>query len=243
MSIRRFFRIQTRKFLSMHHFWLSPSKRQFLRCTYSTVLSHLSAVIHSFLDQPSMMYIIFMIRFSTRDHYKTEYENRLRDELERIRLKTSQEIESLQRTSKELYERENRWSSVQTQYPGVQTPKRSWLHSVSRIVTLWLLTCGFQTVRRLVYILSNCMFFVLTMLAHTFTQVLINITRCIRCVKFLEKKSVCFFFCPPLACGAGKPSSASVTGTQIKPATQPTPRAFLVMATRCAAVWMMNSLS
>lgn len=45
---------------------------------------------------------------STRDHYKTEYENKLRDELEHIRLKTGQEIESLQRTSKELYERENR---------------------------------------------------------------------------------------------------------------------------------------
>ncbi|KAI5089898.1 progesterone-induced-blocking factor 1 isoform X1, partial [Silurus meridionalis] len=45
---------------------------------------------------------------SSRDHYKTEYENKLRDELEHIRLKTSQEIESLQRTSKELYERENR---------------------------------------------------------------------------------------------------------------------------------------
>ncbi|KAF4075315.1 hypothetical protein AMELA_G00233050 [Ameiurus melas] len=45
---------------------------------------------------------------ASRDHYKTEYENKLRDELEHIRLKTSQEIESLQRTSKELYERENR---------------------------------------------------------------------------------------------------------------------------------------
>lgn len=46
---------------------------------------------------------------STRDHYKTEYENKLRDELERIRMKTSHEIESLQRASKEMYERENRW--------------------------------------------------------------------------------------------------------------------------------------
>ncbi|XP_036419362.1 progesterone-induced-blocking factor 1 [Colossoma macropomum] len=44
----------------------------------------------------------------SRDHYKTEYENKLRDELERIRMKTSHEIESLQRTSKEMYERENR---------------------------------------------------------------------------------------------------------------------------------------
>ncbi|XP_062865690.1 progesterone-induced-blocking factor 1 isoform X2 [Trichomycterus rosablanca] len=45
---------------------------------------------------------------ASRDHYKTEYENKLRDELERIRMKTNHEIESLQRTSKELYERENR---------------------------------------------------------------------------------------------------------------------------------------
>ncbi|XP_030636603.1 progesterone-induced-blocking factor 1 [Chanos chanos] len=45
---------------------------------------------------------------ASRDHYKTEYENKLRDELENIRLKTSHEIESLQRTSKEMYERENR---------------------------------------------------------------------------------------------------------------------------------------
>ncbi|XP_067260528.1 progesterone-induced-blocking factor 1 isoform X2 [Chanodichthys erythropterus] len=44
----------------------------------------------------------------SRDHYKTEYENKLRDELERIRMKTSHEIESLQRASKEMYERENR---------------------------------------------------------------------------------------------------------------------------------------
>ncbi|KAJ8253391.1 hypothetical protein GJAV_G00212410 [Gymnothorax javanicus] len=45
---------------------------------------------------------------ASRDHYKTEYENKLRDELEQIRLKTGHEIESLQRTSKEMYERENR---------------------------------------------------------------------------------------------------------------------------------------
>uniref|UniRef100_A0AAR2K9V8 Progesterone immunomodulatory binding factor 1 n=1 Tax=Pygocentrus nattereri TaxID=42514 RepID=A0AAR2K9V8_PYGNA len=45
---------------------------------------------------------------ASRDHYKTEYENKLRDELEHIRTKTSHEIQSLQRTSKEMYERENR---------------------------------------------------------------------------------------------------------------------------------------
>uniref|UniRef100_A0A8C4E6F8 Progesterone immunomodulatory binding factor 1 n=1 Tax=Dicentrarchus labrax TaxID=13489 RepID=A0A8C4E6F8_DICLA len=45
---------------------------------------------------------------ASRDHYKSEYETKLREELENIRLKTSQEIDNLQRTSREMYERENR---------------------------------------------------------------------------------------------------------------------------------------
>nr|XP_023667366.1 progesterone-induced-blocking factor 1 isoform X1 [Paramormyrops kingsleyae] len=45
---------------------------------------------------------------ASRDHYKTEYENKLRAELEQIRLRTNQEIDSLQITSREIYERENR---------------------------------------------------------------------------------------------------------------------------------------
>ncbi|KAM5147557.1 progesterone-induced-blocking factor 1 isoform 3-T3 [Callospermophilus lateralis] len=45
---------------------------------------------------------------TSRDHYKTEYENKLQDELEQIRLKTHQEIEQLRSASKEMYERENR---------------------------------------------------------------------------------------------------------------------------------------
>ncbi|XP_030778218.1 progesterone-induced-blocking factor 1 isoform X2 [Rhinopithecus roxellana] len=43
-----------------------------------------------------------------RDHYKTEYENKLHDELEQIRLKTNQEIDQLRNASREMYERENR---------------------------------------------------------------------------------------------------------------------------------------
>ena len=43
-----------------------------------------------------------------RDHYKTEYENKLRDELEQIKLKTNQEIDQLRSASREMYERENR---------------------------------------------------------------------------------------------------------------------------------------
>ncbi|XP_072478411.1 progesterone-induced-blocking factor 1 isoform X1 [Notamacropus eugenii] len=45
---------------------------------------------------------------TSRDLYKTEYENKLRDELEQIKFKTNQEIEHLRSTSKEMYERENR---------------------------------------------------------------------------------------------------------------------------------------
>ncbi|KAJ1115363.1 hypothetical protein NDU88_003587 [Pleurodeles waltl] len=45
---------------------------------------------------------------ASRDQYKTEYENKLRDELEQIRLKTNQEIDQLRGASKEMYERENR---------------------------------------------------------------------------------------------------------------------------------------
>ncbi|NWX28199.1 PIBF1 factor, partial [Notiomystis cincta] len=42
------------------------------------------------------------------DHYKAEYEKKLHEELEQIRLKTNQEIEQLRIASKEMYERENR---------------------------------------------------------------------------------------------------------------------------------------
>ncbi|KAF6376620.1 progesterone immunomodulatory binding factor 1 [Rhinolophus ferrumequinum] len=45
---------------------------------------------------------------ASRDHYKTEYENKLCDELERIKLKTNQEIDQLRSASREMYERENR---------------------------------------------------------------------------------------------------------------------------------------
>ncbi|NXP77412.1 PIBF1 factor, partial [Ramphastos sulfuratus] len=45
---------------------------------------------------------------ASRDHYKAEYEKRLNEELEQIRLKTNQEIDQLRSTSKEMYERENR---------------------------------------------------------------------------------------------------------------------------------------
>ncbi|KAM3837260.1 progesterone-induced-blocking factor 1 isoform 1-T1 [Vipera latastei] len=45
---------------------------------------------------------------TSRDHYKTEYENKLHAELEQLRHKTSQELEQLRTATKEMYERENR---------------------------------------------------------------------------------------------------------------------------------------
>ncbi|CAO2591749.1 Progesterone-induced-blocking factor 1 [Lemmus lemmus] len=45
---------------------------------------------------------------ASRDHYKTEYENKLHGELEQIKLKTNLEIEQLRSASREMYERENR---------------------------------------------------------------------------------------------------------------------------------------
>lgn len=51
----------------------------------------------------------FTVFVPCRDLYKSEYEAKLRDELENIRLKSGQEIDNLQRTSREMYERENRY--------------------------------------------------------------------------------------------------------------------------------------
>ncbi|XP_023565431.1 progesterone-induced-blocking factor 1 isoform X3 [Octodon degus] len=50
---------------------------------------------------------------TSRDHYKTEYENKLHDELEQIKLKTNQEIDQLRSASREMYERENRYRELQ----------------------------------------------------------------------------------------------------------------------------------
>ncbi len=43
-----------------------------------------------------------------RDQYKTEYEAKLREEMELIRTRTNSEIDRLKSSTKEMYERENR---------------------------------------------------------------------------------------------------------------------------------------
>ncbi|KGL92630.1 Progesterone-induced-blocking factor 1, partial [Charadrius vociferus] len=70
---------------------------------------------------------------ASRDHYKTEYEKRLHEELEQIRLKTNQEIEQLRSTSKEMYERENRYQEEIFRSEGgralEQVAQESWWRS------------------------------------------------------------------------------------------------------------------
>ena len=43
-----------------------------------------------------------------RDQYKSEYEAKLREELEMIRTRTNTEIDRLKTSTREMYERENR---------------------------------------------------------------------------------------------------------------------------------------
>ncbi|GAB1597419.1 progesterone-induced-blocking factor 1-like isoform X2 [Argonauta hians] len=45
---------------------------------------------------------------SSHDHYKSDYETHLKEELEKIQLKTNKEIETLRTSTKEMYDRENR---------------------------------------------------------------------------------------------------------------------------------------
>lgn len=51
--------------------------------------------------------IIYFMFF--RDQYKSEYDSKLREELEQIRIRTNAEIDRLRTSTKEMYERENRW--------------------------------------------------------------------------------------------------------------------------------------
>ncbi|CAF3584409.1 unnamed protein product [Rotaria socialis] len=52
--------------------------------------------------------ILYEKHISTRDAYKTEYENKLAAELEQLRSKTTLEIDKLRESTKEMYDRENR---------------------------------------------------------------------------------------------------------------------------------------
>ncbi|XP_019507695.1 PREDICTED: progesterone-induced-blocking factor 1 isoform X2 [Hipposideros armiger] len=77
-----------------------------VRCAHEEDrLERLQAQLEETKKAREEMYEKYVI---SRDHYKTEYENKLCDELERIKLKTNQEIDQLRSASREMYERENR---------------------------------------------------------------------------------------------------------------------------------------
>lgn len=82
----------------------------FLLCQFNTVLP----LQHRSFRLPELCSFL-STSFKCRDHYKSEYESKLKDELENIRLKTGQEIDNLQRTSREMYERENRYQPFVSQ--------------------------------------------------------------------------------------------------------------------------------
>ncbi|RXM98206.1 Progesterone-induced-blocking factor 1 [Acipenser ruthenus] len=69
---------------------------------------------------------------ASRDHCKTEYENKLRDELERIRIKTNHEIDTLRSTSKEMYEREN--STLKKERTDLQRVKNNMAADLERVL-------------------------------------------------------------------------------------------------------------
>ncbi|XP_061163800.1 progesterone-induced-blocking factor 1-like isoform X2 [Saccostrea echinata] len=76
------------------------------RCTYAEEKVQQSA--HELEDAKRAREEMYEKYVSSRDQYKTEYENKLREELEQIRLKTNGEIDRLRTSTKEMYERENR---------------------------------------------------------------------------------------------------------------------------------------
>ncbi|XP_004604063.1 progesterone-induced-blocking factor 1 [Sorex araneus] len=77
-----------------------------IRCTHEeNRLERLQTQLEEIKKAREEMYEKYV---ASRDHYKTEYENKLHDELEQIKLKTNQEIDQLRSASREMYERENR---------------------------------------------------------------------------------------------------------------------------------------
>ncbi|XP_063415782.1 progesterone-induced-blocking factor 1-like [Mytilus trossulus] len=76
------------------------------RCTYAEEkLQQINAQLDDAKRSREEMYEKYV---SSRDQYKTEYENKLKEELEQIRTKTNSEIDRLRTSTREMYERENR---------------------------------------------------------------------------------------------------------------------------------------
>ena len=66
---------------------------------------HCTCVLPSVVGN-SVVTITFCITF--REQYKSEYECKLQEELEKIRVRTDGEIDRLKTGTREMYERENR---------------------------------------------------------------------------------------------------------------------------------------
>ncbi|EFB27423.1 hypothetical protein PANDA_002304, partial [Ailuropoda melanoleuca] len=80
-----------------------------VRCAHEEDrLERLQAQLEETKKAREEMYEKYVTSRQDLHHYKTEYENKLHDELEQIRLKTNQEINQLRSASREMYERENR---------------------------------------------------------------------------------------------------------------------------------------
>ena len=82
-----------------HHFW-SLLYHQLFVCP--------SCRCFALVPWSAFQKLFVTTRLFFRDSYKTEYENKLKEELEQIRMRTNAEIDRLKSSSKEMYERENR---------------------------------------------------------------------------------------------------------------------------------------
>lgn len=63
------------------------------------------------------MYSNYCCEYFFREKYKSEYEMKLRDELDTITTKTSTELDKIKNHTKEMYERENRYKLRHLRFP------------------------------------------------------------------------------------------------------------------------------
>ncbi len=77
---------------------------------YSLPTPGLIQLTHAWTDTVVFLMCMWYSSYCVfRDVYKGEYEMRLREELEQIRVRTNTEIDRLKSSTREMYERENRY--------------------------------------------------------------------------------------------------------------------------------------
>ena len=75
-------------------------------------------ILYTNIMVTDLRHVVFVVLngdtfYSTfRDQYKNEYESKLQLELEQIRTRTNTEIDRLKTSTREMYERENRWVHI-----------------------------------------------------------------------------------------------------------------------------------